>query len=76
MRRLGARRLPTMKTPVIFAAEEARGLLGHFAAAISGGNFYRKSSFLVDHLDKKIFPDFMHIQEHPHLAHAIGQCAF
>ena len=37
VRRLGARRLPTMKVPVIFAAEEARGLLGHFAVAIQGG---------------------------------------
>ena len=33
VRRLGARRLPTMKAPVIFAAEEARGLLGHFSVS-------------------------------------------
>ena len=65
-----------MKAPVIFAAEEARGLFGHFAAAISGGSLYRKSSFLVDHLDKKIFPEFVHIQEHPHLPHALGSAPF
>jgi len=76
VKRLGARRLPTMKVPVIFAAEEARGLLGHFAAAISGGALYRKSSFLLDHLDKKIFPDFIHMQEQPHLAHALGSAPF
>ena len=75
-RRLGARRLPTQKAPVIFAAEEARGLLGHFVAAISGGALYRKSSFLLDHLDKKIFPEFVHIQEQPHLAHAMGSAPF
>lgn len=74
--RLGARRLSTMKAPVIFAAEEARGFLGHFTAAISGGNLYRKSSFLLDHLDKKIFPDFVHLQEQPHLAHALGSAPF
>lgn len=76
VRRLGARRLPTMKAPVIFAAEEARGLIGHFAAAIQGGSLYRKASFLVDHLDKQIFPHFMHIQEQPHLAKALGSAPF
>ncbi len=76
VRRLGARRLPTMKAPVIYVAEEARGLLGHFAAAISGGSIYRKSSFLVDHLDKKIFPDFMHMQEQPHIPHGLGSSPF
>ncbi|VVC76128.1 Metalloprotease PmbA [Aquicella siphonis] len=76
VRRLGARRLPTMKTPVIYLAEEARGLLGHFIAAISGGSLYRKSSFLLDHLGKKIFPSFMHIQEQPHLARGLGSAPF
>lgn len=76
VRRLGARKLKTMKAPVIFAAEEARGLLGHFVAAISGGALYRKSSFLIDHLNKKIFRDFMHLQEQPHLPRALGSSPF
>ena len=76
VRRLGARRLKTMKTPVIFVAEEARSLLGHFVAAISGGSLYRKASFLVDHLGKQIFPSFVHIQEQPHLHRALGSAPF
>lgn len=76
IKRLGAKRLRTMKAPVIFFAEEARGLLGHFASAIAGGNLYRKASFLLDHLDKKIFPSFIHIQEYPHLSRAIGSAPF
>lgn len=76
VRRLGARQLPTMKTPVIYVAEEARSLLGHFVSAISGGNLYRKSSFLLDHLGKKIFPSFMHIEESPHLARGLGSAPF
>jgi PmbA protein len=76
VRRLGARQIGTTRAPVIFAAEEARGLLGHFAAAISGGSIYRKSSFLVDHLDKKVFPDFFHMQENPHLARGLGSSPF
>lgn len=76
VRRLGARRIKTTKAPVIFLAEEARGLIGHFASAISGGSLYRKSSFLLDHLDKQIFPRFMHIQEQPHLLRGLGTSPF
>ena len=76
VRRLGARRLKTMKAPVIFSAEVARGLLGHFNAAIQGGSIYRKSSFLVDHVGKKIFPDFVQIFEQPHLPLGLGSVAF
>jgi PmbA protein len=76
VRRLGARRLQTMKAPVIFFAEEARGLLGHLTAAISGGSLYRKSSFLLDHIDKKIFPSFVQMVEQPHLPHALGSAPF
>ena len=31
--------------------------------AISGGNLYRKSSFLLGALDSQIFPGFIHIHE-------------
>lgn len=74
--RLGARSLPTMKAPVLFAAEEARSLFGHFAAAISGGNLYRKSSFLLDHLHKQVFPSFITIQEQPYLINGLGSAPF
>jgi len=76
LRRLDAKHLKTARVPVIFAAEEARGLLGHFVAAISGGSLYRKSSFLLDHLGKPVFPTHINIQEHPHLAKALGSSPF
>jgi PmbA protein len=76
VRRLGAQHLKTCRVPVIFAAEEARGLLGHFVAAISGGNLYRKASFLLDQLGKPIFPSHIKIQEHPHLAKSLGSSPF
>lgn len=44
--RLGARPVPTCEVPVLFSAELAGGLFGSFLSAISGGNLYRKSSFL------------------------------
>ena len=74
--RLGSRRLSTCRVPVIFAAEQARSLLGHFLAAISGGNLYRKTSFLLDHLDKKVFPEFIRIDERPFLKKALGSSPF
>lgn len=74
--RLGARKLPTQKSPVIFASEEAAGLIGHFISAISGGSLYRKSTFLVDSLGKKIFQDFVHIHEQPLLKKGLSSSGY
>ena len=76
VRRLGARSLSTRHCPVIFAAEVAGGLVGHFIGAIRGANLYRKSSFLLDHLGKPVFPAFMHIHEQPHLPRALGSAPY
>lgn len=76
VRRLGARQLTTRQSPVVFEANIARGLFGHFISAINGNNLYRKSSFLVDHLGKQVFPDFIHIHEQPLLKKALGSAPF
>lgn len=76
VRRLGARGLGTRQCPVIFSAEIASSLLGHFIGAIRGGNLYRKSSFLVDHLGKPVFPAFVQIHEQPHLRKALGSVPY
>lgn len=76
VRRLAARRLTTRKAPVIFAADEARGLLGHFVAANQGGNIYRKTSFLVDQIGKPIFPASINLYEQPHLLKTLGSSPF
>lgn len=76
IRRLGARSLPTCRLPVIFAPEVAVGLLGHLVGAISGGALYRQSSFLLDALGERIFPQFFTIAERPHLHRALGSAPF
>jgi len=76
VQRLGGKRLPTGRMPVIFAAEEARGLLGHFVSAIQGGSLYRKSSFLLDHLGKRVFPAHIQMDERPYLAKSLGSSPF
>jgi len=76
VRRLNARRLPTQKVPVLYAPEVARGLLGHFIGAISGGALYRKASFLLDTLGKPVFPEFVDIEERPHIPRGLGSAPF
>lgn len=74
--RLGARKLPTCNVPVIFEAPVARGLLSTFLAAISGGSLYRKTSFLLDSLDKQIFAEHINIREDPHIPKGPGSAPF
>lgn len=76
VRRLDARRLSTRQAPVIFAAEIATGILGHMVSAVRGGKLYRKASFLLDHLGKQIFPEWVQVREQPHLAKALGSAPF
>ena len=74
--RLGARPVPTCEVPVLFSAELAGGLFGSFLGAISGGNLYRKSSFLEGAIGQKLFPEWLTIDERPHLMRAMGSAAF
>nr|WP_259369595.1 metalloprotease PmbA [Colwellia sp. MB02u-10] len=74
--RLGARKLATAKVPVMFRADVANSLFGHFIAAISGGNLYRQSSFLMDAIGQQVFPEFLNISERPHLKKALASSAF
>jgi len=76
LRRLAGRSLSTRQCPVLYSAEIASGLLASFIGAISGGNLYRKSSFLLDALDSQVFPNFIHIHEQPHLIGALGSAAY
>lgn len=76
LKRLNARKIQTTECPVIFSFDIAGTLFSSLIQAISGGNLYRKSSFLLDHLDKKIFPDFIQIEEVPHLPKGPGSTPF
>ncbi|NIG98978.1 MAG: metalloprotease PmbA [Serratia symbiotica] len=74
--RLVPRKLSTMKAPVLFAAEVATGLFGHLVGAISGSSVYRKSTFLLDSLGQQILPDWLTIEEHPHLLKGLASTPF
>ncbi len=74
--RLGGRKVKTGEFPIILEAPLAGGLLGSLVHAASGGALYRKSSFLLDQLGKKIMPDFVHIAERPHIKCGLGSASF
>jgi PmbA protein len=74
--RLGARKIKTMKVPVIFSAELARGFIGHAIGAVSGGAQYRRSTFLLNAAGERIFPKFVQIQERPHIAGAMASAPY
>ncbi|MGL6026536.1 MAG: metalloprotease PmbA [Vibrio sp.] len=74
--RLDPHKLKTGQYPVMFAADVATGLIGHLVMAISGGNLYRKSSFLLDHLGKSILPAWFNISERPHVKRGLASSPF
>ncbi|WP_263350212.1 TldD/PmbA family protein [Acidicapsa acidisoli] len=54
LRRLGARRVPTQRVPIVFAPEVARSLIGHLFEAASGDSIWRSASFLAGQLGEII----------------------
>lgn len=74
--RLGARKIKTSRAPVIFVPELARGFIGHAMGAIAGGAQYRRASFLLDAAGERIFPEFVQIQERPHIPGAMASAAY
>lgn len=74
--RLGARKIPTCQVPVLFEAPVAAGLLGSFVSAASGGNLYRKSSFLLDALGRPVFAPGVTIEERPHEPGGLASAPF
>lgn len=74
--RLGPRKLSTRRSPILFSPELARGLIGHFTAAIRGSSQYRQSSFLLNAAGQQVFPRGFSIAERPHIPKAMGSAPF
>ncbi|MEO7391195.1 MAG: metalloprotease PmbA [Ramlibacter sp.] len=74
--RLKSRKIATRECPVLFESPLAAGLLGSFVQAVSGGALYRKSSFLLDSLGKKVLPDHLDVVEDPMVKRGKGSAAF
>ena len=76
VQRLGGRRLATLEAPVLFDANVAGSLIGHFVSAASGSSLYRRSSFLLDRLGTRVFASGVTIREEPHEYAEMATSAF
>jgi len=76
LKRLDARKLSSREAPIMYIPQLAAGLLSHYKSAIGGGSLYRKASFLVDSLDTKVFPEFMHLEEQPFILQGSRSAAY
>lgn len=76
LKRLNSQQLSTRQASVLYIPEMARSIVSHFTSAIKGGAQYRKATFLLDSVDKKVFPDFIRLHEQPHLQQAFGSRYF
>jgi PmbA protein len=76
IRRLGARKIPTQKVPVIFEPRTARSLLGDLFDAVNGGAIYRESSFLAGKLGEKIASEHLTIIDDATIPGLFGSSPF
>lgn len=76
VRRLNAKKIKTCQVPVLFEAPLASGLISSLVSAISGGNLYRKSSFLLDSLGKQIASPLLNIYEDPFVKRGLASSPF
>ena len=76
VRRLGTKRIKTAQVPVLFEAPLASGLISNLVSAVSGGNLYRKSSFLLDSLGKQVASPLLNIEEDPFIRKGLASAPF
>ena len=66
VRRLNPRSMKSQSVPVVFHPDEAGGLLGHFAGAISGASIARGVSFLKEKMGQAVFAPGIRVIDDPH----------
>jgi PmbA protein len=66
VKRLGAIKPASGTLPVIFDPRISGGMVGHLIGAINGQSVARKSTFLLDALETRIFAADIQILEEPH----------
>ncbi|MBO0712339.1 MAG: TldD/PmbA family protein, partial [Acetobacteraceae bacterium] len=66
VKRLGTKKMPTCRCPVVFDPRVARSFISHLLGATSGPAIARRTSFLQDRLGEQIFPEAITIIDDPH----------
>jgi PmbA protein len=76
LRRLGGRKVKTTEVPVVFDPDTAASLVRSIAGAASGPSLYRRASFLVDRLGKRIAAAAVTIVDDGLIPRALGSRPF
>jgi PmbA protein len=76
VRRLGARKGPTMEVPVVFDPLTAASLLRSIGAAASGPSLYRGTSFLIGQHGKTVASPNVTIVDDPTMPQGLGSRPF
>lgn len=76
LRKLGPRKVQTMRVPIILENHLAAGLFGVLASAISGRHQYQHTTFLDGKLGEKVLPDWVTVHENPFIRGAYGSSPF
>lgn len=74
--RLNSQKIVTQRSSVILVADIATSLFNHLAESIFGYQVYKKSTFLLNSLEKLIFPKWLNIFENPHIKKGIASSPF
>jgi PmbA protein len=76
LRRLGGRKVKTVEVPVVFDPDTAASLVRSIAGAASGPALYRRASFLLDRLGKRIAVPAVTIVDDGLIPRALGSRPF
>ncbi|CAL4318541.1 Metalloprotease PmbA [Buchnera aphidicola (Chaitophorus populicola)] len=74
--RLNSKKIVTQRSSIILVSDVAASLFNHFAKSIFGYQVYTKSTFLLNSLNKLIFPEWLSIFENPHIKKGIASFPF
>lgn len=73
--KLGARSIESQKCPVIFTSRLSGGLFSSLLSALNGSSQYKKSTFLLNSIDKIVLPEDISLYENPFAEKVLGATA-
>jgi len=76
VRRLGARKIPTCRVPVVFDPEMAGSFLGNLCGAVNGYAIYKGASYLIGRLGERIAPDTVTVYDDGRMPEGLGSKPF
>jgi PmbA protein len=74
--KLGARKIPTQRAPVVFDPDAARSILGLLAGCLNGSAIWRRASYLADRENSRVASDLVSVIDDPLLTRGPGSRPF